>query len=46
MRCIYSVDRYFTIEEGKGVVPGVYDRAATPAAGKAVNRAGTVSFKL
>ena len=29
-----SVDRYFTIEEGKGVVPGVYDRAAAPAVGK------------
>lgn len=30
-----SVDRYFTIEEGKGVVPGVYDPgAAQPAATK------------
>jgi len=33
-----SVDRYFSIEEGKGVVPGIYDHAATqPTATKTTN---------
>jgi hypothetical protein len=36
---IPSVDRFFTIEEGKGVVPGVYDAPAAAVStppGKAV----------
>jgi len=30
-----AVDRFFTIEEGKGVVPGNYDAPAIPAAQRA-----------
>jgi hypothetical protein len=34
-----SVDRYFTIEEGKGVVPGVYDQHAQKTVRRKVHRA-------
>jgi hypothetical protein len=34
------VDRFFAIEEGKGIVPSVYDAIARQVAAKAVNAAG------
>jgi hypothetical protein len=35
-----AVDRYFSIEEGKGLVPSVYDAIAKRAAKAAVTHAG------